>query len=308
MEVSTHLGTQVVGFQVVPSKPQGDAGLDGMSHGGERGYCCYGPEHDSFKTIKTLVNAIVKKFTSDLRRLFELDIEKKTLVRKTNKELSTILPAGCKLKQIYLVVNWFESHRVLGPILTAVAEYKKVSECRYVDPDATVVVIGPEELANLYSVDSSSLYRVQQRVFVSKVKLTAQSVVIDNPKEFESKIQVLREIRPDMVAAIEAWSEQLLNNWRMALAFEIELDNTLPMLHQSLEDCRRQIVVRVSELMMSAAEPWSQLGNAHDIALEILNREFGKQHSVLLPDVSSGEIARLIGECPVGWKKPGTNA
>jgi hypothetical protein len=74
------------------------------------------------------------------------------------------------------------------------------------------------------------------------------------------------------------------------------------------EDCRRQIVVRVSELMMSAAEPWSQLGNAHDIALEILNREFGKQHSVLLPDVSSGEIARLIGECPVGWKKPGTNA
>jgi len=116
VEVSTHLGTQVVGFQVVPSKPQGDAGLDGMSHGGERGYCCYGPEHDSFKTTKTLVNAIVKKFTSDLRRLFELDFEKKTLVRKTNKELSTILPSGCKLKQIYLVVNWFESHRVLGPI------------------------------------------------------------------------------------------------------------------------------------------------------------------------------------------------
>ncbi len=251
---------------------------------------------------------IAKKFKSDLRRLFELDFENKKLVRKTNPELQTILPKNCKLKRIFLIVNWFESHRVLGPIGTAVGEYKQASECRFVDLEVAVVVLGHTELANLYAVDESALYRVQQRVFMRKVRVTAQTVVIHNPKDFEAKMQVLREIRPDMAVTIEAWSKELLNNWRMALAFEIELDNTLPMLHQSLEDSRRQIVVRVVELMISATDPWSQIGNAHDIAHGILTRDFGKQHGALLPDVSSGEIARLIGECPVGWKKPEINA
>src|ERR1051326_1418128 len=113
-EVSTYLGTQIVGFQVVPSKPQGDGGLDGMSHNGERGYCCYGVQHDAFKNAKARVNSIVDKFCEDLRRLFELDFDKKKLVCVENLQLGSILPKDQKLKQIYLIVNWFEDHRILG--------------------------------------------------------------------------------------------------------------------------------------------------------------------------------------------------
>ena|ERR1035437_3645293 len=79
-EVCARLQTAILGFQSIPSRPQGDAGLDGFSHNGERGYCCYGPEHDAFKTNKQRENAIVDKFKSDLRRLCELDFEKKNLV------------------------------------------------------------------------------------------------------------------------------------------------------------------------------------------------------------------------------------
>lgn len=302
-EVSTYLGTQIVGFQVIPAKPQGDGGLDGMSHNGDRGYCCYGVEHDGFKKAKDRVKAIVAKFSEDLRRLFELDFDKKKLVRAENLQLKDILPKDRKLKQIYLIVNWFEDHRILGPLLTAFDTYKAASECRYVDSAATAVVIGPKELTDLYSVNESALYRIQQRVFIQKVKQTAKSVVIQNPKDFEAKMQVLREIRPDMLSAIEQLSAQLLENWRMALAFDIELDTTLNMLHQSLEECRRRIAVRVAQLILASAEQWKELTKAHDMALEILRRDFGEQHGALLADVSSGEVARLIGECPINWTR-----
>lgn len=307
-EVCTFLGTQVIGFQTIPTKPQGDGGLDGMSHNGEQGYCCYGMEHDDFKTPKARVNAIVDKFCEDLRRLFELNFEGKKLIQKKNEALGNILPKNCKLKNIYLVTNWFEDNTILGRIGTTVENYKSTSECRYLDAEANVVVIGPEQLVSLYSASESSLYRVQQRLFINRVKETAKTVFIENPSDFEAKMQVLREIKPEMITAIEGWSALLLENWRMALAFEIELDKTLTMLHQSLEDCRKQILVRVVELMMSSNEGWTQLGQAHDIALQILARDFGNSHGTILPSVSSGEIARLIGECPINWKKPEANA
>jgi hypothetical protein len=51
-EVCTRLQTVILSFQTIPPKPQGDAGLDGISHDGEHRYCCYGPEHDEFKKPK----------------------------------------------------------------------------------------------------------------------------------------------------------------------------------------------------------------------------------------------------------------
>src|ERR1700749_1796982 len=49
-EVSIRLGKFIDGFQTVPPYPQGDGSLDGISHFGEQAYCCYGLEHDEFKT------------------------------------------------------------------------------------------------------------------------------------------------------------------------------------------------------------------------------------------------------------------
>ena len=112
-EVCARLYHSILGFQTVPSKPQGDAGLDGFSHGGKHGYCCYGLENNPLATNKQRENAIVKKFKSDLRRLFELEPKNKKLVHTESPEMSKILPKGTKLEYIELIANWFDSHRVL---------------------------------------------------------------------------------------------------------------------------------------------------------------------------------------------------
>src|ERR1700682_4101900 len=95
-EVSACLQGVIIDFQTVPASPQGDAGLDGFSHHGERAYCCYGPEHDAFKKNKEREDAIVEKFKGDLRRLYEVDREGKKLVFCENKEIKTILPEKIK--------------------------------------------------------------------------------------------------------------------------------------------------------------------------------------------------------------------
>ena len=303
-EVCARLQAAILGFQRVPSTPHGDAGLDGFSHNGERGYCCYGPEHDAFRTNKQRETAIVDKLKSDLRRLCELDFDRRNLICIDNAEMATILPDGRKLKHISLLVNWFESHRVLSPLFTAFADYRSASACRYVDEKASINVQGPKELANMYAVDEATILRARQRVFAQRVQHTAQTVDIKDPKDFDSKMAVLREIRPDQLSAISGLAEQLRADWRMSLAFERELDETIPTLHRTLEEDRRRILTRVSQVMVGSRETWKELPTASQIAREILEPDFGKLYGSIVQDVGSGEIARLIGECPVGWERP----
>src|SRR5256885_2102066 len=96
LEVCAFLYNVIIGFQSVPAAPHGDAGLDAFSDSGKKGYCCYGPKHDEFKTSNAREKAIVKKFSSDLRRLFELETKGKTLVVKESPEMETILPKDRK--------------------------------------------------------------------------------------------------------------------------------------------------------------------------------------------------------------------
>jgi hypothetical protein len=302
-EVCARLQSVILGFQTIPAKPHGDAGLDGFSHNGKHGYCCYGLEYDSSKTNKDRERAIVDKFRGDLRRLFELSSNGSKLVCIESPEMATILPDGQRLEHIELVVNWFESHRVLNPIGTAVASYKTKSKCRYVHPSAVVVVVGPKDLANRYAVDEITIVRARQRAFIQRVQQVAEVLTINDPRDFETKMAALQEIRPDQLRAIQSLGEQFRANWRMALAFEQELHDTLPNMHRALEEGRRRILTQVSQLMLASNEPWTKLMQAGTIAEEILRPDFGKLYGSLVQDVSSGEIARLIGECPVGWEK-----
>ena len=303
-EVNARLATVIIGFQTIPSKPQGDAGLDGLSHNGTRGYCCYGLEHNGFKNNRAREQAVVNKFAGDLRRLFELEAKGRTLVHKATPELQTILAPRQQLRHVDLITNWFESHRVIGPLAAKLEEYKNASLCQYVRPDASAVVVGPADLANRYAVDEVTILRVRQRGFISRVHEVAQAISIDDPKSFDAKIEVLRQIRPDQLSAIESLADGFRVSWRMALAFERELDATAPNLHHSLEQARRHILIGVSELMLSAEQPWAELPKAEELSRSILKSDFGRLYGPLVPDVSSGEIARLIGECPVGWQRP----
>ena len=148
VEVTTRLQGLIIDLQPIPASPYGDAGIDGISHGGQRAYCCYGPQQNVFKQNKDIERAITQKFKEDLRRIFELDLERNKLKHCENVEISTILPDGQKIQHIELLVNWFQSHRILNPILTAVTEYASASKCRYVEKTVSVKISGPKELAN----------------------------------------------------------------------------------------------------------------------------------------------------------------
>jgi hypothetical protein len=55
-------------------------------------------------------------------------------------------------------------------------------------------------------------------------------------------------------------------------------------------------------LIIGSVKPWMELGKATEIAAEILKGDFDMHsYGMMITDVSSGEVARLIGECPVGW-------
>jgi hypothetical protein len=305
IEICARLQSVVLGFQTIPSKPHGDAGLDGFSHSGTQGYCCYGPELKAYRQTRTLEKAVIEKFKNDLRRLLELEFKKKVLTCCENVEMGSILPSGKKLIHIDLVVNWFESHRVVGPIHSAFLEYKAISKLRYVDADATVAIIGPSELANRWSVDELTLVRAQQKSFYQVVQEAAKTVVISDPRTFDEKMALLRDIRPDQLQAVDKLVEQFLFKWRLALAFDIKLNETMPNLHQILEASRSRIVTRIAELMLASSTPWAELGKAGDIARAALDADFGSTYGSMMEDIAAGEVARLIGECSIGWVRPG---
>ena len=302
-EVCARLQMFIAGFQTVPAKPMGDAGLDAIADHGKKAYCCYGPEHDAFKTPKKRTDAIVNKFCSDLRRIYELDIKDGSLVIAESPEMATILPAGRQIENIELIVNWFESHRVIGPILTAVEKYQEASKCRYAAKEAKVVVVGPKDLANRYAVDEVTITRARQRIFLQKVQAKSQTIVVVSTAKFDEKKDILKLILPGKDTQIDQLWNCLHSSWRMSLAFEQELADTLPNLHRDLEANRARILQRVLTLMINSKEPWTELDNATKIATEILEKNFDKLYGALVDDVSSGEIARLIGECPIGWEK-----
>lgn len=303
-EVCARVAANILSFQNIPPYPHGDAGLDGLSHDATHGYCCYGPEHHAYKKNSEREKAIIKKFCGDLRKLFELDVKGKKLVQINNTELETILPAGARLQHIKLIANWFESHRVIGPILTKVAEYKAASALRFVAPDASVIVVGPTQLANEYAVDESTLARAQQRGFMQKVLASASAMTINDPKDFDWKMSTLRSMQPTQEDAIQGLAESLRNDWRMSLAFERELDDAAPSLHQALELSRQQIVTRVRVLALTIPDPAAHIAGAVTVANDVLGASLGAQYGFIIGNVATGEVARLIGECTIGWTAP----
>src|SRR5579872_1976192 len=305
-EVCVLLGRVIVSFQPIPRKPHGDGGLDGLSHDGEHAYCCYGPEYDAAKKTKERVDAIVDKFKEDLRKLFELDMNGTKLVHKENEEIATIVAEGTTIKHIKLIVNWFESHRLIGPINTALKKYRKASACKYVDPTASVVIWGPTEFAAAYVVDEDSILRIRHGTLFREVKSAADTVAIADPTTFEAKIAALKKICPPYKApTIEGMREQFLSDWRVSLAFEQKLDSSIPTLHHALEADRLRIAQQVRHLMISSPQPHVELGRAEQIAKDLLANDFETFGSTLLDSISSGEVARLMGDCLIAWEEIG---
>lgn len=304
-EVCARLGNCVSDLQRIPRKPSGDAGLDGLSHGQTRAYCCYGPEQQPFKmNTRGLVSDITKKFRSDLRKLFELEHRGKSgLVQKPTPELKTILATGQRILNIYLVVNWFDSHRIIGPLNTSFNEYKAASSCTYVSPSAQLTIWGPKDLATLWAVDEHALFRAEHKALIAKVKdATVVTAPAPVPADFDAKFDDLRQRTPN-TANVDKLAGHFRKAWGAALVLDNELAADVPSLHESLEQARTQAAVAARLKSMQAGTPEALIMNMRDEMNKLISQALGQRLGPLSAPVVDGEVARLIGECDLDWRR-----
>ena len=298
-------------FQTVPTYPQGDGALDGHSHKGTRGYCCYGLKFDTAKTPLQRAKQIVAKFSSDIRRLYELEPKGKSkLVHKDNDALLSIFgaipPKSDRICHISLIANWFENHAALGALKQNVIKYADASNCRWVTSDADVVLRGPKEFVDQYGVDESTMMWLSHQELYLKLDSEAPSVEIPNAPSFDTKMTAAEELLPDSVDAVRQVAENLRNDWQRAIVFEHELSDRIPDLHGALERGRKRLLTRV--LTHHANTPWEAISRAQEFSESIFCDDFlaiyGKG---MVRDLASGEVARLVGACPINWKAKASN-
>ena len=150
-------------FQSVPTYPQGDGALDGHSHKGTRVYCCYGLKYDAAKTPLQRSRQIATKFSSDLRRLYELEpAGKKKFIHKDNDALLSIFGAvpgpAERICHVTLVTNWFESHHTARDDKAELDNIRRrETSADEITRDADIVVKGPKEFADQYGADESTM-------------------------------------------------------------------------------------------------------------------------------------------------------
>lgn len=303
-EVCARLQTIFVGFQRIPAKPQGDGGLDGLSHGQERAYCCYGPEQEARKLDnKGLKDDIVNKFSGDMRKLFELEFENRKIKHTPNEELETIMGADRKITHVRLIVSWFESHRVIGPLYTNFDKYKVASELKFVDSDATLTVWGPKDLAALGAVDEHTLFRIQNPALIACVQAASAAELVKNGGgDFDAKFADLKQRRPESASKIDGIAQKLREAWAAAIALDNDLSKNSLGLHQVLESVRSDAALSAQVKSMSATDPYVLIDRMREEVADQFEQGFGNRFGPLTLRITQGIVAGLVGECPIDWR------
>ncbi len=293
-------------FQSVPAYPQGDGALDGHSHKGTKAYCCYGLKYDAAKTPYQRSKQLVTKFSSDLRRLYELEPKgKTTLIQKDNDALMSIfgaVPAPCeRICHVSLIANWFESHTALGPIKQNAITYAGASQCRWITPDADVVLKGPKEFADQYGADESTMIWLKHQEMLAKIDAEARLIEVPHGPTFDSKMQAAEALLPNEKDAVRQVAQNLRTDWQWAIAFEGKLSDRLPQLHAALERGRRRLLTLV--LTHATSTPWEAINRAQEFSESVFSDDFLQPYGKsVVRDLASGEVARLVGVCPIDWK------
>jgi hypothetical protein len=305
-EVCARLASLIADFQRIPPKPSGDGGLDGLSHGHTVAYCCYGPEQEPFKVItKGLKDDIIAKFRSDLRKICELTTGPTNRLKRTKSvALPDIIAKGVKIKHIYLISSWFESHKIIGPLSTSFALFKKRSAQRFVDTDATVTIWGPKDLANRGAVDEHAMFRIEERALMARVRAaTSAGVMPSSVADFDAKFEDLRKRGPALAAKVDELAKYFRKAWSMAIAIDNELASTSVSLHEALEDAREQSAVSAQLKSATKAEPFALVGEMRQEVTTRLGQNFGARLGTMTSKIADGEVGRLIGECHLDWRK-----
>jgi hypothetical protein len=300
------------GCQRIPDKPNGDGGLDGLSHNGRRAYCCYGLEMlPGPGTLPArLRQKIVKKFKSDLMRLHELDFKNKKLVHKTNTVLPGILgdPPLQLIESVTLVANIFEDNQLIGDLRSAHAQYLKVSKKRFLHPKCELIMWGPEDVANNTSVTEQFLLRVEHPALFAAIEAASKQVpthVLPDQQDFNQKFDDLAQrVPPHRKPSVESLRDVFRQGWSRSILVNDHLASTLPDLHEEFERVRRRAATDANlQSNRLGADPFALV----ETAREGLRTQMGELVNGGLPSATRDELVdaetgRLLGECPLDWR------
>jgi hypothetical protein len=311
--VIADLSSAILSLNPISRKPSGDGGVDALSHQNTTAYCCYGldltrsdlvsPPKTGSRVPDTVVDDVVRKFTSDLRRIFELKSIKGTLQHADNPKLEDVLSGSTgKISTIRLIVN-IENNLFNGRLGKAMAMCKKHSKMRFVEDQCNLVIWAPTYIANLVDVKPHLIARLECAGFSAAVTQAAKAPIRDaSSSKLRSKCDDLkaRKMPATRVDKVEAtWSE----GWSKALSLAEELSNNAPDLHQEFERARCISIQEAERLSLaSGSDP---LAMCKEILNGILPRiqQVAKGLPIVTRDeIASWELGYLIGECPLDWR------
>lgn len=230
---------------------------------------------------------------------------KKNFEHKDNEALMRIFGAlptdGGRIQNITLIANWFESNEPLGTIRQNAERYAAASQCRWVKPDADIVLKGPKEFADQYGADESTMQWLKHGEMWEQIEAEAATTDLPDGPTFDSKMQRAEDLLPDARAEVREIADLLRSDWQRAIAFERHISDRLPQLHTALEDGRRRLRLRV--LTQNPTDPWDALTRSQELAEAVFSDDFLPVYGTArVRDLASGETARLVGACPVNWK------
>lgn len=299
-------------FQPVPALPN-DGGVDGLTHGNTRAYCCYGPilqsQHKKAKS-GALSKDIVKKFTHDLHRIYGLLAKGRGATRALNSKPNTELPkvlGKIKLEHIRLVVNHFQDKSIIGPLNDALLECQKHSTPSYASPTLNIQVWGPQEVAIECDVDETTLHRLKFPAFYNNLDSAIETAPSVPTMDFDDKFDWLVAKSPERSKHIDAVRDRYRKAWAQAIVIEQRLMNVAP---DSYHDAQR-----IYETGIEEASTKSITGTESDAAriawaigvcqslqekirsrIQFMEAQYGES-------LGKGFAARLIGECYLDWRK-----
>ena len=114
-------------------------------------------------------------------------------------------------------------------------------------------------------------------------------------------MQAVEALLPNALEDVRQVAELLRTDWQWSIAFERQLSDRLPQLHAALERGRRRLLMRV--LTFTSATPWEPITPRAGVQRVGVQRRFPTAlREGVVRDLASGEVARLIGACPINWK------
>jgi hypothetical protein len=149
------------------------------------------------------------------------------------------------------------------------------------------------------------MFRAQHQALLAEAKAAAA-----NPGStpatlgaFDEKFDYLLTLAPQRKEAIERLRSYFRKEWATALELDRRLAETSVQLHELLDDARTQASVTADLRSSASTSPFQLLDEMRTEMRATLGSVFGARLDPLAPTLTDGEIARLIGECPVDWRK-----